>query len=132
MVTLDKSWFYLLYSHVWFGPGEEPPARPEHTLENRNVIVTIRFSAANFHVMLALPKSQKFNATYYTNVILWRVLDSSLKADGRQFIIHANRARFKRAKIYLKRISSNTLHIHPIHRIWHSAISIFSGILNYG
>jgi hypothetical protein len=81
MVSLDESWFYLLssFGYMWFRPGKEPPVRLKHTLEDRKVMVTIGFSVANFHVMLALPKDQKFNATYRINGILRRVLDSGLK-----------------------------------------------------
>jgi hypothetical protein len=62
--------------------GEEPPAKPKHTLEDRKVMITIGLSVANFHVMLAFPKDQKFNATYHADVILRHVLDSGLKAIG--------------------------------------------------
>jgi hypothetical protein len=43
--------------------------------------------------MFALPHGQKSNIAYDVNVILRRVLDSGLKAGGRQLIIHAATAR---------------------------------------
>jgi hypothetical protein len=95
MVTRDESWFYLFYSHddVYPRPGEEPPARPKRILEDRKVMVTIGFRIAKFHGMFTLPKGQKFNAMYFTEVILPRVLDSGLKAGGHQPIIHADSSR---------------------------------------
>jgi hypothetical protein len=134
MVTIDKSWFHLFYSHdhIWLTPGEEPPVRPKHTLEDRKVMVTIGFGVANVHVVL--PKGQKFSAMYYCDVILRRVLDSGLKTGGSSSSFMptmAGRRQPTWSEISLKRMGSSALHIHPTHRIWHLAIFIFSDILNY-
>jgi hypothetical protein len=98
-------------------------------------MVTIWFSIANFHAMLALPKGRKFNATYYADVVLWRVFDSGLKADGRQLITRADNAEKHTAQTVQNFFEENQPQrspLHPTHRIWHPAISIFSDILNYG
>jgi hypothetical protein len=55
-------------------------------------MVTEGFSVANFHVMLALLKGEKFNTMCYADVILLRVLNSGFKAAGRQLIVQTDSA----------------------------------------
>jgi hypothetical protein len=95
---------------MWLGCGAESPARPKHTLEYRKVMVTIGLSVADFQAMVALPKGQKFNVTYDTDVVLRGILDSRLKAGGSPIIIHTGNARPHTAQtlqIVLKTISSS-------------------------
>jgi hypothetical protein len=115
MVTRSEFWFCLFYSHddAYLRPGEEPPVRPKRILEDRKVMVTIGFRMAKFHGMLTLPKGQKFNVMYSTEVILRRVLDSGLKAGGRQLIIHAGNSRSHTAEAVENVFEKNQLQSLP-------------------
>jgi hypothetical protein len=53
--------------------GSSVSASPEmmkHMIGDRKMIITIIWNQQSFHLIDALPKGQKFNACYYTDMIL--------------------------------------------------------------
>jgi hypothetical protein len=72
VITLDEFWFYFSTDHefIWLAPGEDIPERGRHTIHSPKTMVTIAWNTTGFHVVTALRKGAKFNATYYTTEIL--------------------------------------------------------------
>jgi hypothetical protein len=71
-MTLDESWFYLSMSHetLWVKAGQQPPERVKHMIGERKMMTKIDWNPQGFHLVEALPKGKKFNASYYIDRIL--------------------------------------------------------------
>jgi hypothetical protein len=59
-------------------------------------MLTVAWNTTGFHVLAALPKSTKVNASYYTNEVLerikeWKNLDGARRA--RRLVFHADNVR---------------------------------------
>jgi hypothetical protein len=72
LMTLDESWFYLWMSQeiVWIQADQPSPAKLKHMIGERKTIVTIVWNPQSLHLIDALLKGQKSNASYYINMIL--------------------------------------------------------------
>jgi hypothetical protein len=72
LMTLNESWFYLSTSHeiVWLQADQEPPESVKHMIEDRKMMVTIVWNPQGFHLIDGLPNGQRFNASYYVDMIL--------------------------------------------------------------
>jgi hypothetical protein len=64
-----------------------------HMIGDRKMIVTIVWNPHGFHFIDALPKGQRFNTTYYVNIILQPLLDGRSNGPGAGLMIHADNAR---------------------------------------
>jgi hypothetical protein len=77
------------------------------------MMVTIIWSLQGFHLIDALPKSQKFNASYYIDMILQSLFENRPTGPGPGFIIHADNARPDTARKTLKFCRENRLGMAP-------------------
>jgi hypothetical protein len=68
------------------------PLKVKHMIEDRKMMVTIVWNSQGFHLIDALPKSQKFNASYYIDMILQLLLENRSTVLGPGLIIHADNA----------------------------------------
>jgi hypothetical protein len=66
-------------------------------IEDRKMMITVVWNPQSFHLVDALPKGQKLNASYYIDIILQRVLESRSSGPGPGLIIHADNARSHKA-----------------------------------
>jgi AraC-like DNA-binding protein len=107
IITLDESWFYLCTDHelIWLAPGRMVPERERHMIQSLKSMITVAWNTSGFHVLAALPKGAKFNASYYSNEILeeirkWR--DAHRTKPTRSLIVHVHHTRL----IYLRQTFS--------------------------
>jgi hypothetical protein len=56
------------------------------------MMVTIAWNPVGFHLLEVLPKSNTFNAEYYSVNILTELLHLRQQVDGRRFAIYADNA----------------------------------------
>jgi hypothetical protein len=61
-------------------------------IEDRKMKVTIIWNPQDFHLIDALPKDQKFNASYYIDMILQPLLENCSTGYDPGLIIHADNA----------------------------------------
>jgi hypothetical protein len=89
------SWFYLATNHeqIWLRPGETPPERAKHTIQDQKIMVTIAWNPLGFPLIVALPKGCTFNAEYYRYNTLAALTQLQPEDDERKFVIHADNAR---------------------------------------
>jgi histone-lysine N-methyltransferase SETMAR len=112
IITLDESWFCLCTDHelIWFAPGEMIPETERHIIQSPKSMITVAWNTSGFHVLAALLKDAKFNASYYTNEIVeeirkWR--DAYRKKRTRSLIVHADNARPHTARASLEYLEAN-------------------------
>jgi hypothetical protein len=53
----------------WFKRAS-PPESVKHMIGDRKMMITIVWNPHGFHLLDALPKGQKFNASYYLEIVL--------------------------------------------------------------
>jgi hypothetical protein len=72
IITLDESWFYLCTDHelIWLAPREMVRERERHMIQSPKSMITAAWNTSGFHVLAALTKGAKFNASHYTNEML--------------------------------------------------------------
>jgi hypothetical protein len=75
------------------GPGETPPERARHTIQDREIMVIIAWNPLGFPWVVALPKGRAFNAKYYRDNILAALTQLQPEDDGRKFVVPADNAR---------------------------------------
>jgi transposase len=75
------------------GPGETPPQRARHTIQDRKIMVTIAWNPLGFPLIVALPKGCTFNARYYRDNILAALTQLQPEDDGRKLVVHVDNAR---------------------------------------
>jgi hypothetical protein len=94
-MTLNESWFYFAISHghIWLRPDEEPPERARHTIQDKEIMLTIAWNPLGFHVVDALPMGRIFNAEYYLDNILTALVSFLPEAVEEQLVVHADNAR---------------------------------------
>jgi hypothetical protein len=80
---------------------------------DRKMIVTIVWNPYGFHLVDALPKGQKFNASYYVNTILQSLLESRSTGPGADLIIYADNPRPHTARKTFKFSRENGLEMTP-------------------
>ena len=71
-VTGDESWFYLCYDYErqWVLSGEKPDVRAKKLISSEKVMITVFWNPNQIALVDALPKGERFNASYYTSNIL--------------------------------------------------------------
>jgi hypothetical protein len=94
IITLDESWFYLSTDHeqIWLRPDQEPPERAKHTIQEKQIMVTIAWNALGFHLVEAFPKGRRFNAEYHRDNILMQLIRLRPQAGERNLVSHADNA----------------------------------------
>jgi hypothetical protein len=99
IITLDEPWFYLSTYHgqIWIRVEESPLRNRGMPIQNPKMMVTIAWNPLEFHLLVALPKGNTFNAEYYGVNILTELLLLGPQVDARRFIIHADNARLHTA-----------------------------------
>jgi transposase len=80
------------HEQIWLRPGETPPERARHTIQDRKIMVTIAWNPLGFPLIVALPKGRPFNAEYYRDNILAALTQFQPEHDGRKLIVHADNA----------------------------------------
>jgi hypothetical protein len=91
-------------------------------IRDRQMMVTIVWNPQGFHVVDALPKAEKFNASFYIDIIPQRVLESCSTGPGPGLIIHAHNARPHTAQKTLTFCRENNLEMAP-HRPYSSGLA---------
>jgi predicted N-acyltransferase len=91
-------------------------------IEDRKIMVTIAWNPVGFHLVEILPKGRIVNAEYYPDNILTELIPLLPARGQRQCVIHAHNvtpALLKNAESFGQKMGSDSLHVHPIHRISH-------------
>jgi histone-lysine N-methyltransferase SETMAR len=94
-------------------PGETPPERATHTIQDRTIMVTIAWNPLGFPLIVALPNGCTFNAEYYRNNILATLTQLEPEDDGRKFVVHADNARAHTAQKCRTFCEENGLRLAP-------------------
>jgi histone-lysine N-methyltransferase SETMAR len=95
------------------GPGEPPPERARHTIQDRKIMVTISGNPLGFPLIAALPKRRTFNSEYYRDKILAALTQLQPEDDERKLIVHADNARAHTAQKCRTFCEENGLRIAP-------------------
>jgi hypothetical protein len=84
--------FYLVTDHeqIWLRPGETPPERARHTIQDQKIMVTIAVNPSGFPLIVALPKGRTINAENYRDNILAVLTQLQPEDEGRKFVVHAD------------------------------------------
>jgi hypothetical protein len=98
-------------------PGETPPERARHTIQDRKIMFIIAWNPLKFPLIVALPEGHPFDAEYYRDHILAALVQFQPEDDGKQFIVHADDARTHTAQKYRTLYEENGLRLppHPPH-----------------
>jgi transposase len=81
------------HEQIWLRPGETPPAKARHTIQDRKIIVTIAWNPLRFPLIVALPKGHIFHTEYYHDNILAALAQPQLEDGGRKLVVHADNAK---------------------------------------
>jgi transposase len=81
------------HEQIWLRPGETPPERTRHTIQDRKITVTIARNPLGFPLIVELPKGSTFNTEYYRDNILAALTQLQPEDDGRKLVAHADNAR---------------------------------------
>jgi transposase len=95
------------------GPGEAPPQRARHRIQDRKIMVTIAWNPLRFPLIVALPKGRTFNAEYYRDNIVAALTQFQSDDDGRKLAIHADNARAHTAQKCRTFCEENELRLAP-------------------
>jgi hypothetical protein len=100
MITLDESWFYRATDHkqIWLRPGVTSPERAWHTLQDREIMVTIASNPLGFPLIVALSKGRTFNGEYHCDNYLAGLTQFQPEDGGRKLVVHADNARVHTAQ----------------------------------
>jgi hypothetical protein len=102
------------------GPGETPPERARHTIQDGKIMVAIAWNPLKCPLIVALPKVRTFNAEYYPDNILAALPQLQPEDDGPKLAVHADNARDHNAQKYrtfAKKMDCGSLPIYPTHLI---------------
>jgi hypothetical protein len=97
------------------------------------MMVTVAWNPLGFHLLDSLPRVRTFNAEYYPDNILSALLPLRPQADGRKFMIHADKAnptRLANAELVVPKMPHDLPHTDRIRLISHCLTSFFSGMLS--
>jgi hypothetical protein len=86
------------HEQIWLRPGETPPERARHSIQDRKIMVTVACNPLGFPLIVVLPKGHTFNAEYYRDNILAALTQLQREDDGIQLILHADNARGQTAQ----------------------------------
>jgi histone-lysine N-methyltransferase SETMAR len=101
------------HEQIWLQPGETPPERARHAIQDRKIMVAIAWNPLGFPLIVALPKGRTFNAEYYRNNILAALTQLQPEDDGRKLVAHADNARVHTAQKYRTFCEENGLRLVP-------------------
>jgi hypothetical protein len=101
------------YEQIWLRPGETPPERARHTIQDRKIMVAITWNPWGFPLIMALPKGRIFNAEYYRDDILAALTQLQREDDGRKLVVHADNARAHTAQKCRTFCEENGLRLAP-------------------
>jgi hypothetical protein len=112
---MDESWFYLATHHeqTWLRPGETPPERVRHRVQDRKIMVTITWNPLRFSLIVALPEGRNCNAEYSRDNILAALTQFEPEDNGRKLVVHADNARTKTAQKSQMFCEENGLRLAP-------------------
>jgi transposase len=84
---------------------------------DRKMMVTIVWNPQDFHLVNPVPKGQKFNESYYIDIIIQPVLESRSTGSNPGLIIHSDNARPHTAQKTLRFCAENRLEMasHPLY-----------------
>jgi hypothetical protein len=68
-VSRDEATLGPGHEQIWLRPGETPPERARHTIQDRKIMVTIAWNPLGFPLIVALPTGRSFNVDYYRDNI---------------------------------------------------------------
>jgi hypothetical protein len=71
------------HEQIWLRPGETPPERARHTIQDRKSMVIIAWNPLGFPLITALPKGCTLNAEYYRDNILAALTQFQPGDDGK-------------------------------------------------
>jgi hypothetical protein len=81
------------HEQIWLRPGETPPERARHTIQDRKITVITAWNPLEFPLIAALPKGCTFNAEYDRDNLLAALTQLQPEDDGRKLAVHADNAR---------------------------------------
>jgi histone-lysine N-methyltransferase SETMAR len=81
------------HEQTWLWRGETPPERARHTIQDREIMVTIAWNPLGFPLIVALPKGCIFNAEYYRDNILAALTQLQPEDHGRKLVVHIDNAK---------------------------------------
>jgi histone-lysine N-methyltransferase SETMAR len=90
------------YEQTWLRPGETPPERARHTIQDRKIMVTIAWNPLGLPLIVVLPKGRTFNAEYYRDNILAALTQFQPEQDGRKLIVHEDNATAQKCRTFCK------------------------------
>jgi hypothetical protein len=111
---------------IWLRPGETPPEREGHTIQDRKIMATIAWNPLGFPLIVALPKGRTFNAEYYPDNILAALTQLQPEDDGRKLVVHADMQLLKKVELFAKKMDYSSFLIHLTHLISHHPTSFCS------
>jgi hypothetical protein len=90
--------------------------RERQMIQSPESMITVAWNTSGFHVLAALPKGGKFNASYCTDEMLeeirkWR--DTHRTKRTRTLIVHADNARPHTARAFLEYLEANGMEKAP-------------------
>jgi hypothetical protein len=103
------------HERIWLRPGETPPERARHTIQDRKIMVTIAWNPLGFPLIVALSKGRPFNAEYYRDNILAALTQLQPEDDGRKLVVYTDNARGHTAQECRTFCEENELRLAPIH-----------------
>jgi hypothetical protein len=115
LVSRDEATRGPSQEQIWLRPGETPPERARHMIQDRKIMVTITWNSLGFPLIVALPKGHTFNAEYYRDNILAALTRLQPEDDRRKLVIHGDNARAHTAQNHRTFCEANGLRLalHP-------------------
>jgi hypothetical protein len=101
------------HEQIWLRPGETPPERARHTIQDRKIMVTIAWNSLGLPLIVPLPKGCTFNAEYYRDNFLVALTQLQPEDHGRKFVVHADNARAHTAQKCRTFCEENGLRLTP-------------------
>jgi hypothetical protein len=101
---------------VWLAPGGMVPERERHMIQSPKSMITVAWNASGVHILAALLKGAKFNASYYTSEILEEIRnwpDAHRTKRTRSLIVHVDNARPHTARASLDYLEANGMERAP-------------------
>jgi histone-lysine N-methyltransferase SETMAR len=98
LVFRDEVTLGPTHEQIWLRPGETPPERARHTIQDRKIMVTIAWNPLGFPLIVALPKGRTFNTEYTHDNIFAALTQLQPEEDGRKLVVHADNARTRTAQ----------------------------------
>lgn len=118
-LTGDESWFFFLedYEIQWLKPDQKPSTKTRRIIASPKRMLTVFWSPIGFRIVEMLPHGEKFNADYFINCILKKIVDSNPKQSSnsskRRVVLHMDNATPHRAKATQNFAQKNGLAFSP-------------------